>query len=219
MRLENRFGISAGFAKASDEMIFGMVEEVAVPANAMKPAAIRREALQLEEEDASEGDLDLAGNGVRDIPVAGNRPLQRRVRAPEDQNLRSALEGRLRMAAEDSVAGDRFFLDEVANDFVAVRVYAHQLRADRKIGDRVDFTETLYWNAGVKTDQDGKTTVEFALNDSVTSFRASVDAFAENGALGQSSVIIESIQPFYLEPKLPLEVSTGGSGSDFQLAW
>ncbi|MDB4624670.1 MG2 domain-containing protein [Rubripirellula sp.] len=209
MRLENRFGISAGFAKASDEMIFGMVEEVAVPANAMKPAAIRREALQLEEEDASEGDLDLAGNGVRDIPVAGNRPLQRRVRAPEDQNLRSALEGRLSMAAEDSVAGDRFFLDEVANDFVAVRVYAHQPRADRKIGDRVDFTETLYWNAGVKTDQDGKTTVEFALNDSVTSFRASVDAFAENGALGQSSVIIESIQPFYLEPKLPLEVSTG----------
>ena len=209
MRLENRFGISAGFAKASDEMIFGMVEEVAVPANAMKPAAIRREALQLEEEDASEGDLDLVGNGVRDIPVAGNRPLQRRVRAPEDQNLRSALEGRLRMAAEDSVAGDRFFLDEVANDFVAVRVYAHQLRADRKVGDRVDFTETLYWNAGVKTDQDGKTTVEFALNDSVTSFRASVDAFAENGALGQSSVIIESIQPFYLEPKLPLEVSTG----------
>ena len=35
-------------------------------------------------------------------------------------------------------------------------------------------TETLYWNAGVKTDEDGKTSVEFALNDSVTSFRASM---------------------------------------------
>ena len=110
---------------------------------------------------------------------------------------------------EDIFAGDEFFPHDVADDFVTVRVYAHQLRADRKVGDRVDFTETLYWNAGVKTDEDGKASVEFALNDSVTSFRASIDAFAENGALGQSSVVIESVQPFYLEPKLPLEVSTG----------
>ncbi len=110
---------------------------------------------------------------------------------------------------EDVFEGDEFFPDDVADDFVTVRVYAHQLRADRKVGDRVDFTETLYWNAGVKTDEDGKTSVEFALNDSVTSFHASIDAFAENGALGQASVIIESVQPFYLEPKLPLEVSTG----------
>lgn len=227
MRLENRFGISAEFVKESDVMLFGMGavlgmrivkpgevlaehrEKVPVPANAKEPAAGPREALQLEEEDAIEGDLDVVVNGVRDIPVAVNRPLQPKVRAPEDQNLRLALEARLKMAARMRVAGDKFFLDEVANDLVAVRVYAYQLRADRKVGDRVDFTETLYWNAGVKTDQDGKTSVEFSLNDSVTSFRASVDAFAESGALGQSSVIIEAVQPFYLEPKLPLEVSTG----------
>ncbi|MGI9441413.1 MAG: MG2 domain-containing protein, partial [Rubripirellula sp.] len=174
MRLQTRFAASNAIVDELHEIGFGMDEregvqvlkkvrqlaerrkEVPAPGNAREPDVAQIEALRLAEGEVVEGDLDLAGNGVRDIPAAGDRPLQRRVRAPEDQNLRSALEGRLRMEAEDSVAGDMFFQDEVANDFIAVRVYAHQLRADRKVGDRVDFTETLYWNAGVKTDQDGK---------------------------------------------------------------
>ncbi len=95
------------------------------------------------------------------------------------------------------------------NAFVFVRVYAHELRRDRQPGDRVDFTETLFWHAGLKTDERGEATIEFALNDSVTTFRVFADAFTGAGALGSGTTLFESTNPFYLEPKLPLEVTQG----------
>lgn len=98
---------------------------------------------------------------------------------------------------------------EVRNDLAVVRIYAHQVRPNRSPGDRMDFAETLFWNAGVRTNDKGEASVEFALNDSVTSFRVSGDAFTNNGALGTGSLVIESVAPFYLEPKFPLEVTMG----------
>jgi uncharacterized protein YfaS (alpha-2-macroglobulin family) len=91
-----------------------------------------------------------------------------------------------------------------------VRVYAHDLLPDRASGDRVDFAETLYWAAGIKTDQTtGQANVTFKLNDSVTSFDITADAFDSSGDLGEGNATITSSQPFYVEPKLPLEVSGG----------
>jgi hypothetical protein len=96
------------------------------------------------------------------------------------------------------------------SDFVAVRVYAHPLRPNRQPGERVDFTETLFWNAGIRTDaKTGEAKVSFSLNDSVTTFRVFADAFSDSGALGQGTGALESVEPFYVEPKLPLEVTSG----------
>ncbi|MBC7851955.1 MAG: A-macroglobulin complement component, partial [Pirellulaceae bacterium] len=108
-------------------------------------------------------------------------------------------------------AGGLPFADEASlrNDFVFVRIYAHENRPERKPGDRVDFTETLFWHAGLKTDEKGEASVEFALTDSVTTFRAFADAFSSAGGLGSSTTLLESVNPFYLEPKLPLEVTQG----------
>ena len=92
------------------------------------------------------------------------------------------------------------------NDFVPVRIYAHQVRSQRQPGDRADFAETLFWSAGIRTDEHGQATVEFGLNDAVTSFRVFGDAFSDSGA-GAASLAIDSVAPFYLEPKLPLEVT------------
>ncbi len=92
---------------------------------------------------------------------------------------------------------------------IMVREYAHGVRASRKAGDRRDFTETLYWNAGVKTDETGTARVSFDLSDSVTSFRVMADAYDAKGRLGEADLLIESREPFYLEPKLPLEVTAG----------
>jgi len=96
-----------------------------------------------------------------------------------------------------------------SNDFVAVRVYAHAVRPNRQPNDRKDFAETLYWNAGVKTDETGKAVAKFSLSDSVTSFRVSADAFSSEGVIGGSSIKIDSVKPFYMEPKIPLEVTAG----------
>ncbi len=93
---------------------------------------------------------------------------------------------------------------------VTVREYAHQVRPNRKANDRVDFAETLYWHAGIRTSaRDGKATVAFDLSDSVTAFRIMGDAFGRNGALGNKDQIINSVEPFYIEPKMPLEATVG----------
>ena len=95
------------------------------------------------------------------------------------------------------------------NDFVAIRVFAHAVRPDRQPGERTNFAETLFWHAGMKTDEAGKATIEFDLSDAVTSFRVFADAFNAAGSLGSGTTTIESVEPFYIEPKLPLEVTAG----------
>jgi uncharacterized protein YfaS (alpha-2-macroglobulin family) len=92
---------------------------------------------------------------------------------------------------------------------VYVREYAHKARPGRKQGDRVDFTETLYWHAGVKTNARGRATVSFELSDSVTSFAVQADGFSADGALGSGTSKVESVEPFYISPKMPLVVTEG----------
>jgi alpha-2-macroglobulin-like protein len=95
-------------------------------------------------------------------------------------------------------------------DLVLVREYAHT-RPPRVAGDeRRDFTETVYWRAGLWTDETtGEAEVRFAMNDSVTTFKAMVDAVDQGGALGMANLNVESVEPFYVEAKLPLEVTVG----------
>ena len=115
--------------------------------------------------------------------------------------------------AEKEIAGNRAagagMLARSQAAFVFVREYAHQRRPGRRATDRVDFTETLYWHAGLRTDARGEATVRFALNDGVTSFKVSAGGFDGAGALGAATTTILSVQPFYVEPKLPLEVTAG----------
>ncbi len=126
------------------------------------------------------------------------------------------------IAATRKAEMDRRDLDLLANKEVAgktmiyqqpmvyFREYAHTVRPGRKSGDRLDFSETLFWNAGVRTDaKTGEAKVSFGLNDSVTSFKAFAGTVGNDGALGSAVAAIESVQPFYLEPKIPLEVTSG----------
>lgn len=93
--------------------------------------------------------------------------------------------------------------------FITVREYAHQVRPGRQPNDRLDFAETLYWAAAVKTDAKGEATVSFGTSDAVTSFRAAAGGYTTGGVLGQAEVKLDSVKPFYVEPKLPLEVTEG----------
>jgi uncharacterized protein YfaS (alpha-2-macroglobulin family) len=100
--------------------------------------------------------------------------------------------------------------DAGPNNLALVREYAHKPRPDRRGDDRADFTETLYWNAALKTDaKTGEATVSFFLSDAVTTFRVAADALSADGSLGRGDAAVESVRPFYAEPKLPLEVTAG----------
>jgi uncharacterized protein YfaS (alpha-2-macroglobulin family) len=117
-------------------------------------------------------------------------------------------------SAKREEADDRLLRADLAEKqsrpsaMVYVREYAHQVRSGRKPGDRIDFTETVYWSAGVKTNAKGKTKVRFSLSDSVTAFRVAADAFDAKGRLGAGTSAVESVEPFYIEPKVPLQVTS-----------
>ena len=76
--------------------------------------------------------------------------------------------------------------DIMRANIVTVREYAHTLRPNWTEGSRVDFAETGYWNASVKTETAGLATVSFNLSDSVRSFRVLADGFGWEGRLGSS---------------------------------
>jgi len=107
------------------------------------------------------------------------------------------------------IAGDAARRQIAAPQMVYVREYAHAQPAGKPFGQRSDFTETVYWSAHTRTNDEGLATVEFDLSDSVTSFRVNADAFTDGGALGEGTELIESVRPFYIEPKLPLELTAG----------
>lgn len=90
-----------------------------------------------------------------------------------------------------------------------LRVYAHPVRGSRPKSQRSDFAETLYWNAGLATNAKGEATFTFGLSDSITTFRVMADSFSKDGDLGSNDLLLESREPFYVEPKLPLEVTSG----------
>jgi len=91
---------------------------------------------------------------------------------------------------------------------VWARVYAHQASA-RPEGQRTDFTETVFWHAGLATDEKGEASASFHVSDSITTFRLRADGFTKDGALGEADGTVEVRRPFYAEPKFPLEVTAG----------
>jgi hypothetical protein len=56
----------------------------------------------------------------------------------------------------------------------------------------------FFRNAISKTNEKGIIQFEFDLSDSITSFRANVDAFTETGIIGFGTTIIASKEPFYI---------------------
>ncbi len=173
-----------------------------------------RELAAVEHKDAAAPPADQ--KAADDKPLAAAAPAAK----PEQSNAPGLAEARLAAAGgivadfagepmQDKFQAGRRGLRAIRQDLVPVRVYAHQVRSGRQPGERIDFAETLYWNAGVRTDAHGEATVEFGLNDAVASFRVFGEAFSDGGALGGASLAIDSVEPFYLEPKLPLEVTSG----------
>src|SRR5436309_2354026 len=137
------------------------------------------------------------------------RPAGQPVDAERQQGQQGQA-GRAGVGAGFGLGRADFARKEAVANILTVREYAHTLRPNWTEGSRVDFAETVYWNAGVKTDAStGVATVSFNLSDSVTSFRVLADGFTQDGALGSSVSHVESVQPFSIEPKMPLQVTSG----------
>jgi hypothetical protein len=160
-----------------------------------------------EEEDAPM--KKMAAREEEDVPM---RKAKKREEAAPMKKRIMAEPMQLKQDLMDIVLADRDMkMPDIQDDIETqpvIREYAHKVKPNRKAGDRTDFAETVYWNANIATDANGEATVTFDLSDSVTSFRAFADAFVDT-RLGTGTVLFESKNPFYMEPKLPLEVTYG----------
>ncbi|MEZ6186576.1 MAG: alpha-2-macroglobulin family protein [Planctomycetota bacterium] len=109
------------------------------------------------------------------------------------------------LADEELAFAPRQRRDEVAGPFVVVRQFAHVPSGG---SERTDFAETVYWNGGARTDAQGVFETTVSVSDSITTFRARVDAVADDGSLASADATVEAVRPFYMEPKLPLEITS-----------
>lgn len=160
------------------------------------------------------------------VPVAAAPPQKAPVAPPAVQPIVAAKPPPAAEPAKNIMAADRRMMKEEAKvaargglimagemavpiAFITIREYAHQVRPGRKPNDRLDFAETLFWSAATVTNANGEASVTFGLSDAVTSFKVAADGFNKEGVLGTSVVKLDSVKPFYVEAKLPLEVTEG----------
>lgn len=140
-----------------------------------------------------------------DALLGDDLEMAKEARAFADEAPKGPAEAFAKLAAP---APPMFWAEAPLPSYVPVREFAHRA-PETSPEHRTDFAETLYWNAAVRTDEKGVARVEFALCDSVTTFRVRADGFSGVGALGEGDATVEARRPFYLEPKLPLEVTAG----------
>lgn len=74
---------------------------------------------------------------------------------------------------------------------------------------RTDFRPTIYWNPQIETGMDGTATVEFFTSDALTSFRATVEGFGQEGSLGRGKKVFSNEIPMGIDVKLPARVLMG----------
>jgi alpha-2-macroglobulin-like protein len=103
---------------------------------------------------------------------------------------------------------DDDFHELPSDSTLITRVYAFKKNPNRQTGERTTFKETLYWCSDLVTNTEGEASFSFDLSDSVTSYRIMIDGFRE-GLFGSKDKIVECKEPFYVEAKLPVEVTVG----------
>ena len=74
---------------------------------------------------------------------------------------------------------------------------------------RTDFRKTLYWNPEVETGMDGTANVSFYTSDALTSFRATLEGFGQDGGIGRGTKIFSNEIPIGMNLKIPPRVLMG----------
>lgn len=82
-------------------------------------------------------------------------------------------------------------------------------RVDREVAVRRRFDQTVLWETGLVTDENGRYTLEVPLADSITGWRVDVSALGPDGAMGQARKHLETALPTYLDVTLPHALTVG----------
>ncbi|MDW8418562.1 MAG: MG2 domain-containing protein [Chitinophagales bacterium] len=130
-------------------------------------------------------------------PVAGNVGFDTILEA--NANVQ---DGRLGVFSEYKIKGPTNAIFYRAREFPKRKYTA----AD---STRNDFASTIYWNGNITTDRSGRANVEFVCNDLISSFRAVVEGFGDDGSIGRAEHTYSTQLPFSMEIKVPNELVAG----------
>ncbi|MCA9494671.1 MAG: hypothetical protein KC621_32305, partial [Myxococcales bacterium] len=166
------------------------VAEVAQPVVVAEPMDIATEDRR-----AQRLEKDAEAMGARQI--AAGRRARRDIAADEDM---------LGGLGYLGYVGDMPWGGEVA--WAPVRVFPRPDHASAPVGVRTDFRDTVLWEPTVRTDDQGRAEVRFALSDAITTFRVTAEG-AGGGAVGHGEATLSSVLPVSVGTKLPAAVSAG----------
>lgn len=129
-----------------------------------------------------------------------------------DEKARSEFAGRglLQEMQDRAQMSSQLAFREYAREYVHAHVAGNA-------GERSDFSDLVYWNAMLVTDEQGKAEVKFHVSDSLTTWRVAVEGHTHDGRLATGEGSFVSQLPFSLQPKLPVEL-TDGDRLDLPLA-
>lgn len=74
---------------------------------------------------------------------------------------------------------------------------------------RNDFGTTVYWNGSIETDRNGRAKVEFYNNDAITSYRATLEGFTNDGGIAHAESTYNTQLPFTMDVKIPSDLVSG----------
>ncbi len=98
---------------------------------------------------------------------------------------------------------------EVNGFYRARSYYAPKYDKPKKSKERSDFRPTIYWNTNVNVGESGSKTLEFYNSDAMTTFRASLEGFANTGQIGCSTHKFSTTMPLSMDIKTPANVIQG----------
>ncbi|MBZ0257863.1 hypothetical protein K8I31_17500, partial [bacterium] len=78
---------------------------------------------------------------------------------------------------------------------------------ERAVRVRRYFPETLYYTPELITDENGESSIELAMADSITTWRMSAMANAKSGALGDATSAMKVFKPFFIDINLPTHLT------------
>jgi hypothetical protein len=113
------------------------------------------------------------------------------------------------VAGGENMNDDQIVQQQAVNVYYRARqFYAPSYEKQENTETRTDFRNTIYWNPNIEVGYSGKKTIEFYTSDDITSFRATIEGIASDGAVGHSEKNIFTQLPFAMTTKIPVEVAT-----------
>jgi uncharacterized protein YfaS (alpha-2-macroglobulin family) len=111
--------------------------------------------------------------------------------------------------ARFSVTGNAVFSHSVSGQAMRSHVPVSQsapaqtLGAESTVSIRKNFSDAAFWNAKIRTDKNGKASINFKLPDSLTNWQVVVTAISPKMHVGQSKKSFRTYKPIMVWPMLP----------------